>query len=58
MALELDLKNKKIWNNLGYIHWEKGEWDRARLCYEKAQEIEPNDAQTKRNLSSLNYLLG
>ena len=28
------------------------------MCYEKAQEIEPNDAQTKRNLSSLNYLLG
>ena len=49
MALELDLKNKKIWNNLGYIHWEKGEWDRARLCYEKALEIDSKDKQTKRN---------
>ena len=57
-VLELDLTNAEIWANLGFIHWEMQNLDRARLCYVKAHENNPDDEKILQSYSLINYLIG
>lgn len=41
--IEIDPKNSKAYNNLGVAYEAKGELDKARLAYQKALELEPNN---------------
>lgn len=56
-ALGIDNKDYKIWNNLGFIHWELNALKNAKLCYDKAREINPTSVEILRNIATLNYSL-
>jgi tetratricopeptide (TPR) repeat protein len=43
---------------LGNAHFQKREWDRARDCYKKAIELDPNNADAHNNLAWLYYSRG
>lgn len=38
------------WRNLGSLHWQLQQFDSAAVCFEKALELSPNDAQALEQL--------
>ena len=43
---------------LGNAHFQKKEWDRAEVCYKKAVELDPTNADAHNNLAWLYYSRG
>lgn len=48
-ASEIDPKYAEALNNLAIAYEHEGELDKARVAYEKALELEPNNALIKQN---------
>ena len=48
-AVQIDPKYAEALNDLGIAYEHEGELDKARVAYEKALEIEPNNALIKQN---------
>jgi tetratricopeptide (TPR) repeat protein len=52
IALKAD--HHMSWYNMGYLHQDKGRWDKSIYCFQKAAKISPNDVDTQINLGSSN----
>jgi tetratricopeptide (TPR) repeat protein len=52
IALKAD--HHMSWYNMGYLHQDRGRWDKSIYCFEKAAKISPNDVDTQINLGSSN----
>lgn len=52
-ALALDPKTPNVHYNLGLIYKDQGAWERARLCFQQALEVDPNDRDARRWLDWL-----
>ena len=48
-AVQIDPKYAEALNNLGIAYEHEGNLDKARVAYEKALELEPNNALIKQN---------
>ena len=48
-AIQIDPKYAEALNNLAIAYEHEGDLDKARVAYEKALEIEPNNALIKQN---------
>ena len=48
-ATQIDPKYGRAFNNLAIAYEHEGELDKARVAYEKALELEPNNALIKQN---------
>ena len=48
-ATELDSSYAAAYNNLAVAYEHEGQLDKARKAYEKALEVEPNNAQIRQN---------
>ena len=46
------------WNDLGVLHYEKGNFDEAIACYNKSIRLQPNDPVLYVNLALAFYALG
>lgn len=54
IALQAD--HHMSWYNMGYLHQDKGQWDKSIYCFQKAAKISPNDVDTHINLGSRNQI--
>jgi tetratricopeptide (TPR) repeat protein len=54
IALKAD--HHMSWYNMGYLHQDKGRWDKSIYCFQKAAKISPNDVDTQINLGLSNQL--
>lgn len=52
-ALALDPRAPNVHYNLGLIYKDQGAWERARLCFQQALEVDPNDRDARRWLDWL-----
>jgi Flp pilus assembly protein TadD len=52
-ATQLDPSNVVAWNWLGILNRQAGQYDRARLAYERGLQVAPNDAMTRLNYAIL-----
>jgi Flp pilus assembly protein TadD len=41
----------ELWNGLGAVHAQRGEWSSAALAFEQALQLAPNDPQARSNLA-------
>jgi tetratricopeptide (TPR) repeat protein len=44
-ALEKDPTNAQIWWNLGYVYSEIGRLDKAQICVERLESLDPENAK-------------
>lgn len=54
IALKAD--HHMSWYNMGYLHQDKGRWDKSIECFDQAAKISPNDVDTHINLGMLSQL--
>lgn len=48
-AIAIDPSYAKAWNNLAIVYEQTGEHDKARMAYEQALKLAPNDAVIRQN---------
>ena len=52
-AVEIAPEDPLAWYNMGVVHFARGEYDDARIAWEKARTLSPEDRQVKANLEFL-----
>ena len=48
-AVEIDPTYAAAWNNLGIAYEQQGQFNKARLAYEKAVQLDPNNNYIRQN---------
>src|SRR4029077_7149088 len=48
-AVELDPTYAAAWNNLGIAYEQQGQFNKARMAYEKASQLDPNNNFIRQN---------
>jgi serine/threonine protein kinase/Tfp pilus assembly protein PilF len=55
-AIKVDAQNPKTWNNLGIAYVHSHEHQKAKACFEKAIQLDPDYQKAKINLQALNSM--
>ena len=53
VALRLETKDPLLWNNLGTLHRQLGEWDKAKEAFGRALNLDPANAMAHYNLGAV-----
>lgn len=56
--LELRSEDAEAWNQLGYIHFQSGNYGEAAKAYARAEELNPKDATIENNIGALHFVQG
>jgi len=56
--LELRSDDAEAWNQLGFIHFQSGNYGEAARAYTRAEELNPKDATIQNNIGALQFIQG